>query len=124
MPILRKVFGMDFADTALDGLLEDLQQWYSNIPGLKLAHSSPSFKRYVVYLMHIIFTLSLIPHIFRSDIIFNVVGAGNKVHNFCTEALGLKTVADLHVLLQEDCYLSDKDFKDKSIIIRVDLYET
>jgi hypothetical protein len=46
------------------------------------------------------------------------------VHNFRTDALGLKTVADLHVLLREECYLSDKDFKDKSITIRVDLYET
>lgn len=60
----------------------------------------------------------------RDKVVFNVVGAGNKVHNFRTDALGLKTVADLHAGLREDCYLSDKDFKDKSMSLRVDLYET
>ena len=60
-------------------------------------------------------TLSLC--IFRSDVVFNVIGPGNRVHNFLTDTLNFKTVADLHASLREDCYLSDKDCKDKSITL-------
>ena len=45
------------------------------------------------------------------------------MHNFPTDSLDFKTIADLHASLKEDGYLSDKDTKNKTITLRVDLYE-
>ena len=53
MPILKKVPGTDLADSALDGLLHDLQHRYSNIPGPKAIDAPPSFERYVNSYMYL-----------------------------------------------------------------------
>ena len=47
--VCKKVPGTELADTALDGLLNDLHHRYSSLPGPRTLDSSPSFERCISF---------------------------------------------------------------------------
>jgi hypothetical protein len=115
---LEKVFAADRADDTLTKMLSYALTKYLGSPVPK-PDVIPSFERFVITPPDLLWKYADSNH--RKDVQFSIMQGGTKAHSLDEAKFVASTVGDMFERLMQTGHLTEKDGKNKTISLQIDL---